>query len=131
MAYTDYVRRGVEHLQDYRSRKLVETCKYVQGGVLFEGVHLTPAQATSESDDDLGIIINSRLIDFLADPSEFSSKGIEKPQRGDRVIRTVQGEEIEYEVMGGGNEPPWRPMSRYRMAWRIHTSFIRSETIPT
>lgn len=129
MGHQDLIAKGVEWLQDYRHRKLVETVKYVQDGVLYEDLHMTVAHDSATSDDDTGVIFTSRQQDFLANPTEFTAIGLEEPLRGDHIIRTVAAEEIEYEVVGFGNEPPYRFMSRYRKAWRIHAQIIKVETI--
>jgi hypothetical protein len=120
----DAVRKGVRWLQQYRQRKLVVSCSYVQNGTLVENVELTLAHdaSTQEHDD---IIFDWRDQDFLVSPSHFAEKELAEPQRGDMIIREVDSQQIEYTVSSSGNEPSFRPMSRYHLGWRIHAKRTR------
>jgi hypothetical protein len=102
----------------------------VQRGVVFEDVHLTPALENAETNDDTGVIFNTTRRDFLASPTEFAAKGIANPQRGDRVVRRIEGVDHEFEVVSTIGEPPVRYMTRYQKTWRIHAQLVRTE-VPT
>ena len=126
----DHVQKGVQWLQRYRQNKLVQTCRYVQRGVVYENVQLTLAHDASTQEND-EIIFDWRDQDFLVSPSHFAELGLSEPQRGDLVIRIVGNQEIEYVVTSSGNEPPFRPMSRYHEGWRIHTKRSRVGSLPS
>jgi hypothetical protein len=130
MTYSNCVARAAEWFEDFRARKLVESCTYVQRGVVFEDVHLTPALENAETNDDTGVIFNTTRRDFLASPTEFAEKGIANPQRGDRVVRRIEGVDHEFEVVSTIGEPPVRYMTRYQKTWRIHAQLVRTE-VPT
>jgi hypothetical protein len=116
----DVLLRGVTWLQNFRQRQLVESCQYVQDGIKYSNVDLTVAYDASNSETD-EIVMNYRAQDFLVSAAHFAAKGIDKPKRGDRVLRNVGSEQIEYDVVATDSEPHYRPMSRYHQGWRIHT----------
>lgn len=116
----DVLLRGVTWLQNFRQRQLVESCQYVQDGTKYSNVNLTVALDASNSETD-DIVLNFRQQDFLVSPSHFEEKGIDKPKRGDRILRNVGSEQMEYDVVSTETEPHYRPMSRYHLGWRIHT----------
>ena len=128
MLLVDVLRKGVNWLQNYRQRQLTVACKYVQNGTITENVNFTLAHDASNQEHD-DIIFDWRDQDFLVSPSHFDEMGLSKPKRGDLIIRDVGSEQIEYQVMSSGNEPPYRPMTRYHLGWRIHTKRTRRATL--
>lgn len=125
-SFSNCVARAAEWFEEFRARKLVESCQYVQRGVVYD-VHLTPALENSETDDGTGVIFNTTRRDFLASPTEFAALGLAAPQRGDRIVRNIGGTDHEFEVVSTVGEPPVRWMTRYQKTWRIHAQLVRAE----
>lgn len=118
----DLIRDGVAWLHRFRKTNLVESVDVDQDGTLYHGLNMTIGREESNAVDIAGnVIMNARSQDFIADPNDFTARGMREPERGDKIFRTVEGTRIEYEIMPNEGEPPYRPVSRYRLAWRIHT----------
>ena len=118
----DLLLQGVAWLHQFRKQNLVESVDVDQDGVLYSGIDMTVGREESIAAELLGAaILDARSQDFIAEPKDFAARGMREPERGDKIYRNVEGMRIEYEVMPDGDEPHFRPVSRYRLAWRIHT----------
>lgn len=127
----DFLASRVAWLHQFSEQYLTELVQVRQGGTTVPDVPMTVAREQNESESDFGsVIINSRRQDFLVSPDELTVAGLEKLERGDVIIRTISGVEIEYEVCGDGEDGASRWMSRYRGRWRVHTNRMEETILP-
>lgn len=76
--------------------------------------------------DKNGIVTAWESADFLVAAENLVLNGVKfEPQRGDRIERTVESRQLEYEVMGpaAGHEA-FRYSDPQRLVLRIHTKLI-------
>jgi hypothetical protein len=48
-----------------------------------------------------------------------------EPQKGDRIVETIDSAEATYEVLPYGDEKEWRWSDEYRKTYRIHTRRVK------
>ena len=139
----DILNQATAWLWSYIDEKVAELVQVVQGETSYS-LHATPAYDESQSSDDMGVIYNSRLQDFLFNPQHMRDLGMRDFARGDKVIRVKDrfltdpgtgeliddgADSITYEAVSDGNEPTWRFCSRYRNRIRLHTKRVSYELI--
>ena len=122
----DILAESVAWLHQFRAKNLVEPVTYMRGTASFT-VDATPALEESTLANDVGVFMNTRRQDFLINLHELMRNGIDEPERGDLIVRQVDHLEVTYEVCSDGDEPVWRPMSRYWTDVRIHAIRINTE----
>jgi len=64
--------------------------------------------------------------DFLIEAADLEEFG--EPERGDRVMDTLNGKVELFEVMAPGGEPHFRYSDPYRKVFRIHTKHVGTES---
>lgn len=109
---------------------MTRTVVYQRSGDSVE-LPATIGRTVFEQADEFGIIHKLESRDFLVLRTDLVLSGIQTlPKPGDRV-RDPDGDNTQvYEVMGPGNEPPFRHSDPYRKTLRIHTKHIGAEASP-
>ena len=123
----DILRDGVVWLHQFRRQNLVQPVVYHRNDLSFPLDATLGLEGTDANNDLAAAIFNIRRLDFIFDVKEFRATGMGEPARFDNIVWKTEGEQITFEVVGDGNEPPFRFVSRYRLAWRVHT--VRKETV--
>jgi len=83
------------------------------------------AETTARTINEQGFEIQVRAVDFLIEVDDLIILAANiKPDVGDTVTRTVNGETIIYEVLKTIDEKEYRESDRYGTIFRIHTKEI-------
>ena len=119
-----------------------QTVTVVQGENSYD-LTVTVAYDESTSEETVGIIYNARALDFLVNLDDLETQGMRDFVRGDKFIWTIEHKDTdedeneiivrtstrEFEAVSDGNEPVWRPDSRYMNWARVHTKRINYERV--
>lgn len=90
---------------------------FVRGGSAVE-VKATIGASSFEAADQSGVIERWESRDFIIDAADLP---FGEPQRGDKVVETVDGIPITYDVASPRGVPLWRYGDAFRKTARIHT----------
>jgi hypothetical protein len=117
--------RSGEWLGQLRRKYLAQTVTYIRD-VAPDAISLelmaTVGQTMFQLDDGAGAVIVTQSRDYLIDAAELAIADQRIiPIKGDRLIESVNGATLTYEVMGPGDEPVWRWADVYHRTLRIHT----------
>jgi len=126
----DLLERASAWLEDQRVKHLTRMVAY-QRGVESLDVLATIGQTVFQIDDGAGALLRVESRDYLITAADLVLGGSQSlPQRGDRIRETQGSQVFVYEVMGPGDEPPWRWSDAYRRTLRIHTKQVDQEATP-
>lgn len=90
-------------------------------------VDATPGRTPYTVELEGGIAQQIESADWIIDAADLVLGGEQtEPQRGDRVIDTLNGQQLTYEVLAPGNEPVF-VYDRYRRRLRVHSKLIDEE----
>jgi len=81
-------------------------------------VNATYGATRYEQTDASGVVLESRVWDFLIAASELTATG--EPRSGDQIIADGQ----KYELLHVGDDGVWRFSDPFRQVYRIHTRQI-------
>ncbi|NUQ51365.1 MAG: hypothetical protein HUU19_01555 [Phycisphaerales bacterium] len=124
----DLLEQGSAFLEDQRHRHMSRTVVYLRGTEAKE-VQATVGKTVFEQADEAGLIHRTESRDFLVRTVDLDlGSGPILPRAGDQVRETVGTSVFVYEVNAPGGQPPFRYSDPYRMALRIHTKHIGTET---
>ncbi|MBA2480462.1 MAG: hypothetical protein H0V44_07350 [Planctomycetes bacterium] len=123
----DLLGDGLAWLEGQRVSFLAKPVRYRRGSQEVT-VRATVGRTVFESMVAGGVVERIEARDFLLAISELGALGL--PQRGDQVIEDGDGLRHHHEVLAPGREPHWRWSDPHRRVLRIHTKFLRTETIP-
>lgn len=94
--------------------------------VLTTGVTATVGSTQHNQLDDLGGIVYWESRDYLIDADDYVFTTASEPKRGDIIIETIDGHDVEFEVMGDGGATAWRWSDDYHTKYRVHTQRVKS-----
>ena len=103
-------------LRYIRDESEIELNDYGLGEVRYMSVS---EDSTSNDVISVEIFLPTDVIDYGAGPTE--------PQETDKLIVTIEGDEITLQPMSESGEPPFRYESRFQLQFRIHTKEINRE----
>ncbi len=63
-------------------------------------------------------------IDFFIEPSDLA--GLAEPKEGDRLVCTLGGSSMTFEIMAIPNEPAWRYSDPQRTRFRVHMKRVKN-----
>ena len=104
----------------FRSRQVI----YARGAQTKEAPALV-GKTVFKVDKGYGLFERVEARDFLIEAADLEEYG--EPERGDRVMDTLNGKVELFEVMAPGGEPHFRYSDPYRKVFRIHTKHVGSE----
>jgi hypothetical protein len=119
---------GAAWLDGQRHQHLTRTVMYERG---VDSVELaaTIGRTEFEQADDYGVLHRIEARDYLIRAVDLLLAGeTVLPKAGDQIRETDGAVTHIYEVMAPGGEPPWRYSDPYRVALRIHTKHVKTET---
>lgn len=120
----DILEDGVDWLNGIRQTHMAQSVTYKRD---WESVVVTATlgSTTYEVADEDGLLIQAKSTDFLIAASALVlGEGVVTPKLGDQIIRTVDSEELVFEVLDLGGVGHYRPADQYGKVLRIHTKQI-------
>lgn len=112
---------GVARLGDRMRSHASENVVYMRGAVQVS-VPAVLGETRFEEVDDNGVVIRTRVQDFLIAADDLSISGSKTiPADGDTIVHVVGGVSYSYRVAAFGGEPPWRWSDEFKARFRIHT----------
>ena len=105
----------------FRSRQVI----YARGAQTKE-VPALVGKTVFKVDKGYGLFERVEARDFLIEAADLEEFG--EPERGDRVMDTLNGKVELFEVMSPGGEPHFRYSDPYRKVFRIHTKHVGTES---
>ncbi|HNO80356.1 MAG TPA: hypothetical protein PKN33_20100 [Phycisphaerae bacterium] len=125
---SDLLRQGAAWLDGQRHQHLTRTISYVRGDDSVE-LAATIGRTEFEQADEYGVLHRIEARDYIIRTADLMLAGeTALPKAGDQ-IRETDGEVTHvYEVVAPSGEPPWRYSDPYRVALRIHTKHVNTET---
>jgi hypothetical protein len=89
---------------------------------------VTVGRSLYQQDDGEGVITRSQVRDYLFDTADLLNSVIGSlPRRGDQIIEREGDQELTFEAMALGGEPPWRFSDPFRFKIRLHTKQIDTQ----
>ena len=123
----DLLQTAASWLTDQRDRFLSRQVTYRRG----EREVMLPAtlgSSTFEVINDIGVTETYESRDFLIRAADLALDGQTfLPDGGDRIIDSLAGRVMTYQVLAPGGQMPWRYSDRYRTTIRIHTKQVNEE----
>ncbi len=124
----DLLRQGATWLDGQRHAHLTQTVRY-QRGADFVELAATIGRTEFEQADEYGVLHRIEARDYIIRAADLVLGGeTVLPKAGDQICESESGVTQVYEVMAPGGEPPWRYSDPYRVALRIHTKHVKTET---
>lgn len=91
-------------------------------------IAVTVGRSLYQQDDGEGVITRSQVRDYLFDTADLLNSVIGSlPRRGDQIIEREGDQELTFEAMALGGEPPWRFSDPFRFKIRLHTKQIDTQ----
>ena len=88
-------------------------------------VHATIGRTEFEIDNGTGMLERHQSRDFLVRAADLVLGGSAAlPIAGDQIVESEGNVSRVFEVMGFGNQPPWRYSDQFRRLLRIHTKQV-------
>lgn len=117
-------------LERTRTRHATSPVRYLRGEESVE-VPASIGKTVFRLDREYGVTERIESRDYLILVEDLVLDGTRTiPRSGDR-IQEVDGDKLHlYEVMAPGGEPHYRFSDSYRLTYRIHTKFLRTEDAP-
>ena len=124
----DLLRQGSAWLDGQRHTNLTQLVSYQRGADSVE-LAATIGRTEFEQADEYGVLHRTESRDYIIRAADLVLAGeTVLPKAGDQ-IREADGNVVHvYEVMAPSGEPPWRYSDPYRVALRIHTKHVKTET---
>jgi len=111
----------------FRSRQVVDARGLpAQAGAQTKEVPALVGKTVFKVDKGYGLFERVEARDFLIEAADLEEFG--EPERGDRVMDTLNGKVELFEVMAPGGEPHFRYSDPYRKVFRIHTKHVGTES---
>ncbi|HNO80458.1 MAG TPA: hypothetical protein PKN33_20615 [Phycisphaerae bacterium] len=124
----DILQQGAAWLDGQRHTHLTQLVSY-QRGVDSVEVAATIGRTEFEQADEYGVLHRIESRDYIIRTADLVLAGeTVLPKAGDQIRETDDAITHVYEVMAPGGEPPWRYSDSYRVALRIHTKHVKTET---
>ncbi len=124
----DLLCQGAAWLDGQRHTHLTQTVRYQRGADSVE-LAATIGRTEFEQADEYGVLHRIEARDYIIRAADLVLGGeTVLPKAGDRICETEQAAVHVYEVMAPGNEPPWRWSDPYRVALRIHTKHVKTDS---
>ena len=124
----DLLRQGSAWLDGQRHTNLTQLVSY-QRGVDSVELAATIGRTEFEQADEYGVLHRIEARDYIIRTADLLLAGeTVLPKAGDQIRETDGTITHVYEVMAPGGEPPWRYSDPYRVALRIHTKHVKTET---
>ena len=124
----DLLRQGSAWLDGQRHMHLTQTVLYQRGAESIE-LSATIGRTEFEQADEYGVLHRTESRDYIIRAADLVLAGeTVLPKAGDQIRETDGALTHVYEVMAPGGEPPWRYSDPYRVALRIHTKHVKTET---
>jgi hypothetical protein len=125
----DLLRQGAAWLDGQRHTRLTQTMRYLRGADFVE-LAATIGRTEFEQADEYGVLHRIEARDYIIRAADLVLGGeTVLPKAGDQIRETEGAVTHIYEVMAPGGEPPWRYSDPYRVALRIHTKHVKTETV--
>lgn len=119
--------RAASFLATKQQQAYGRTITYARGA---ETATLTAWLGTSffaRSTEDPGASLVTSERDYMIAAADLVIGGSQTvPQSGDRILETVDGEELIFEILVTAGEPGWRYSDQTRQIIRVHTKRVRS-----
>ncbi len=124
----DLLRQGAAWLDCQRHTHLTQTVRYQRGADSVE-LSATIGRTEFEQADEYGVLHRIEARDYIIRAADLVLGGeTVLPKAGDQIHETEGAVTHVYEVMAPGGEPPWRYSDPYRVALRVHTKHVKTET---
>ncbi|MCA9251275.1 MAG: hypothetical protein KDA54_09075 [Phycisphaerales bacterium] len=122
------LKQGAAWLDGQRHTHLTQLVSYQRGTDSVE-LAATIGRTEFEQADEYGVLHRIESRDYIIRVADLVLAGeTVLPKAGDQ-IREADGNVVHvYEVMAPSGEPPWRYSDPYRVALRIHTKHVKTET---
>jgi len=126
---TDLLAQGAQWLDDQRQTHLTRTVVYRRGADEVQ-LSATVGRTLFEQADEVGLIQRLESRDYLVRTADLVLAGTPTlPAAGDLIRETdAGGTTFVYEVLAPGTEPPWRYSDPYRLALRVHSKHVATES---
>ncbi len=120
--------QGAAWLDDQRHTHLTQLVSYQRGVDVVE-LAVTIGRTEFEQADEYGVLHRIESRDYILRTADLVLAGeTVLPKAGDQIRETDGAVTHVYEVMAPSGEPPWRYSDPYRVALRIHTKHVKTET---
>jgi hypothetical protein len=107
-------------LDGMRSAHMSHFVSYTRGNTT-QPCLATVTQSTFESQTDSGVVERWESRDFIVSYDELP---FPTPHRGDKIVETMNGASVTYEVCAPRGAPVWQWADPHRNAVRIHTKAV-------
>jgi len=128
---SNILRIGAAFLHEKRHEHLSDEVTYKRAGQTEIYPSATPVDAVNEFLDEDGVVIQSRLRDFIIRPEDLVIDGTEtRPIARDLITETDEatGIKMVFHVVSDNGSPVWEWSGEYRNAILVHTKLLRMET---
>ena len=124
----DILQQGAVWLDGQRHTHLTQLVSYQRGADSVE-LAATVGRTEFEQADEYGVLHRIESRDYIIRTADLQIAGeTVLPKAGDQIRETDGAVTHVYEVMAPGGEPPSRFSDPYRVALRIHTKHVKTET---
>jgi len=114
---------GMRWLSGQMLSQASETVTYARGADTVD-ISTVVGAAEQSTRRDFRIAIDTEHTEFLIDRADLviPNVGLTLPERGDQIVRTIDGKPITYLVTQGPDQSFWRVSSQYEDMIRIYTN---------
>jgi hypothetical protein len=124
----DLLADGAAWLAGRLAASAARTVTYSRGATSIT-LPATVGASAFEAASTAGVVERWESRDFIVQTSSFTTLGL--PQRHDRIVDTLGGFDVTYEVASPRGVPVWHYGDAFRATMRIHTKAIEDDTTGT
>jgi len=123
----DMLRAGAAFLAAQNKAHMSQTVTYQRGAATVE-LKAKLGRTQRPTQDQFGVQFTWEARDYIVHAADLVLDGVQvEPQEGDRIVETIGGKAVTFEVLPGPGEPCFRFSDNYRIELRIHTKQIAEE----